>query len=268
MFRSARTVSVALAAALLITACGSDDNDTADTSDTTVAEAAPETTEAATETTEATTDTTATAEETTTTTEAPAQDVEADTTAARAAVLTVADLPEGWTETAPAAEGVSDIDGLLAECVGVTPSDARATTATFASPDGNLVVVGSVGVQATERDARLVIAGITNPDVVDCIAAAHTELGAGALSAGAVADGSALGEITATRLPVGSVGDSTQAIRVTIPVADGSATITVDHVIARSGRSLSLLSFEGRVEPTPVETIDEIALLAASRLPA
>jgi hypothetical protein len=273
MFSRTRVAAVALAATLVIAACGSDDSDTGAgagvdttaTEATTADTAAPETTVADTtpDTTEAVTD------DTTATSDAPTQDVEADTAAAQAALLVVTDLPEGWSEAATADDASMEIDARLAECVGVDGSEAIAATADFSSPDGSIVVGQSIDVQATERDARLVIAQLTNPEVPECVAAAYAELGAAALSAGAIAEGATIGEITATRLAVGAAGDATQAIRVVIPVTSGETTaqVTVDQVFVRSGRSLATISFEGRLEATPVETIDEITTVAASRLP-
>ena len=65
-------------------------------------------------------------------------------------------------------------------------------------------------------------------------------------------------------------GNATQAIRVVIPVTtgDAAAQVTVDHVVARSGRSLATITFEGRVEATRIETIDEVTAVAAAKLPA
>jgi len=272
MFSSARPVFVALAATLLISACGSDDGAAGTSADTTVTEITradpiPDTTpEATPDTTEATT------EDTTASTGAPAQDVAADLAAAQSAMLTLADFPEGWTDTPVEADVASELDARLAECVGVdsvTSSDASASSGVFASIDGSLVVDQRVGVHATEQDARLVIARLTNPEVPGCVAAAYTELGAAALGAGAVVEGAEIGEVTASRLPVGAAGNATQAIRVVIPLTTGGAAslLTVDHVFARTGRSLASLSFEARLEATTVETIDEITAAAASRLP-
>ena len=272
MFSTARPVFAALAATLLIAACGSDDGAAGTNADTTVADITvadtiPGTTP---ETTANTAD--ATTEDTTAPNEAPAQDVAADSAAARAAVLTVADFPQGWTDTPIETDIASDLHTRLAECVGVdnvTSSDASAASGTFASSDGDLVVNQRVGVQATEQDARLVIASLTNPDVPGCVAGAYTELGAAALGVGAVAEGAEIAEATASRLAVGAAGDATQAIRVVIPVTLGgtASQLTVDHVFVRSGRSLASLTFEARVEATTVETIDGITAAAASRLP-
>jgi len=272
MFSSARPLFVALAATLLIASCGSDDGAAGTGADNTVAEiivadTIPSTTP---ETTPDTTD--ATTEDTTASTEAPAQDVAADLGAAQAALLTLVDFPEGWTDTSVEADVASDLDARLAECVGVdgvTSSDASAASGTFASSDGSLVVNQRVGVRATEQDARLIIASLTNPGVPGCVAAAYTELGAAALNVGAVVEGAEIGDINASRLAVGAAGDATQAIRVVIPVTTSgvASLLTVDHVFARTGRSLASLSFEARLEATTVETIDEITAAAASRLP-
>ncbi len=279
MFSRTHVVTFALAATLLIGACGSDEGGAGAGGDTIVVEATT-TAPAATETTvaESTQDTTPsttqdttqdTIEDTTATTDAPAQDVEADTAAAQSALVTLAELPEGWSETPADGTATNEIDGRLAECIGVESSGAVGATGDFSSPDGNLVVSESVGVQATERDARLVIAQLTNPEVPGCVATAYAELGDMALSAGAIAGGAVIGEVTATRLAVGAAGDATQAIRVVIPVTYGETTtlLTIDQVVVRSGRSVATISFEGRVEATTVETIDEITAAAASRLP-
>lgn len=273
MFSSPRTVSAVLVATLLIAACGSDDSTSSTTAVTvaapavTVADSAPQTTP---ETTPGTSE--VQTEDTTSSTDVPSQDIAADTAAAEAAVLTLANLPEGWAEAAADDGAMSEVDGRLAECLGVdslTSPDAQAMTSNFTNSDGTLVVYEGVGVQAAELDSRTVIARMTNPDVLDCFAAAYAELGAGALSTGAIAEGAEIGEVTATRLAVAPVGDSTQAIRVVIPVTtDGiQAQLTVDQVLVRSGRSLAVITFEGRTEGgTAVETIDEITAAAAANL--
>ena len=266
MFASPRIVSVALVAGLLIAACGSDDDGAS--TNTAVAETAV--TDTTSDTTPDTTD--ATTEDTTVSTDAATQDVAADTAAAQASLLTLAEFPEGWSEASADGDEVSEIEAALAACVGVedlTSSPAQATTGNFSSPDSSLIVNESVSVQATEQDARMVIASLTNPDVLDCVAGAYTELGAAALTAGAVAEGAVIGDITASRLAVSTAGDATQAIRVVIPVTSGDATtqLTIDQVVVRAGRSLASIAFEGRLEATPVETIDAIIAAAASRLP-
>ena len=280
MRSTVRVVSVALAATLAIAACGSDDSESAETTpvtaaDTTVADTAPAETMPEETMPEETTPEDTTPEDTTpedTTPEEPAQDVEADTAAAQAALVTLADLPEGWTEGA-ADEAGAPLNARLAECVGVegdeiSAADATAAVGPFADPTGTASLSQHVGVLTSETDARTVVAFTVEPAVPSCFEAAYTEL-AGAALAARLAEGAQTGSPTAVRLPVGSAGDATQAIRVVVPVTGDPAVtaVTVDHVVVRSGRSLATLTFTSVAEPTTVEAIDAITAVVAERLP-
>lgn len=274
MRSTVRVASVALAATLFVAACGSDEADTgvgdggpsgtATTPDTTT----PDTTTPETVVDTTTPDTAAP----TSAPEEPGQDVEADVAVAEAAVITVGDLPEGWTESAREGDAAPALDGRLAECVGVegdriTAADATARSPLFVAPDGTLSLTQDIGVLATERDARTVVAFTAEPAVPTCFAEAYGELGADVL-AGTLGDGAELGAPVATRLQVGSAGDATQAVRVVVPVTGDPSVdeVTIDHVVVRSGRALTSLTFENRAEATPVETIDEFTALVAERL--
>jgi hypothetical protein len=263
-----RVASLALAATLIVAACGSEESgsgagaptETIAAADATVAESVPETT-------------TDTSVAPTTEPEQAVQDVEADTAAAEAALLTVADLPEGWTE-AVADEATAPLNARLAECVGVdgdeiSTAEATAAAGPFASPAADASIRQHVGVLATEADARIVLAFTAEPGVLACYEEAYAELAAEALVSTA-AVGSTFGAPSATRLQIGAVGDATQAIRVTVPVTGDPAVaaVTVDHVIVRSGRSLATITFANSAEATPVETIDAINAVVAERLPA
>lgn len=261
-----RVASAALAATLIIAACGSDDSGTG-------AGAPTETIESAETTPDTTPDTTVadTAPEASVPEEA-GQDVEADTASAEAALLTVADLPEGWTE-APREDDPAALDGRLAECVGVddrvTAAAATAQGAVFSAPTGTLLVTQDIDVYATESEARTVVALTAEPTVPACFADAYAELATDVL-ADTLAEGAQLGTPTATRLQVGSAGDATQAVRVVVPVTGDPAVaeITIDHVVVRGGRAVAGLTFENRAEATPIETIDAVTAAVATRLGA
>ena len=201
-----------------------------------------------------------------------AQDIEADTAAAEVAVLTVADLPEGWTE-APEADEADALAARLAECVDVdgdqiSAADATAAAGRFVAPEGTASISQHVGVLATEQEARTVVVFSAEPDVPSCFETAYSEL-AGAVLAATLVDGAQVGTPVAERLQVGSAGDATQAIRVVVPVTGDPtiAEVTVDHVIVRSGRSLATFTFVNAAEATTVEAIDEVTALIAERLP-
>lgn len=257
-----RVVTLALAATLLIAACGSDDSGSgADVGTPTETIAGVDTTPDA--TTETTGAPTSVPDE--------AQDIEGDTAAAEAALLTVADLPAGWTES-PADDAAVALTGRLAECVGVdgdeiSAADATAATDRFVDPAGTASINQHVGVLAGEGDARTVVAFTAEPGVPACFEAAYAELAGEALS-GIVAEGAQVGAAIASRLAVGSAGDATQAIRVTVPVTGDPATteVTIDHVVVRSGRSLATITFSSSAAATPVESIDEVTALVAERL--
>lgn len=204
--------------------------------------------------------------------EQAAQGVEADTAVAEAALLTVADLPDGWVEAVD--DPTAPLNARLAECIGVdgdeiSTADATAPAGPFVSPAGDASIRRHVGVLATEAEARTVVAFTVEPGVLGCFEDAYAELAIDAL-AGTVANGSTFGALSVTRLQVGSAGDATQAIRVTVPVTRDRAVaaVTVDHVIVRSGRSLATITFANSTEATPIETIDQVGAIVAERLPA
>ncbi len=262
-----RVASIALAATLIVAACGSEESgsgagsptETIAVPDTTVPESTPDTT-------------TETSVAPTSEPEHAAQDVEADTAAAEAALLTVADLPEGWAEAA--ADAAAALNARLAECIGVdgdeiSTADATAAAGPFASPAADASIRQHVGVLATEAEARTVVALTVEPGVLGCFEEAYAELAADA-PMGAAADGSTFGAPSVARLQIGPAGDATQAIRVTVPVTGDPAVaaVTVDHVIVRGGRSLATITFANSTQATPIETIDEVVAIVAERLPA
>jgi hypothetical protein len=266
MRSTVRVASVALAATLFVAACGSDSSDSDAGTDAGTLPAAVDTTpETTVEVTDTTTATPAPQE--------PARDLEADTAAAEAALITVADLPAGWTEAPRDAEAESTLESRLTECVGTeaegvsSEGDATAASALLVAPTGNLDVAEDITVQADEREARLFVALFAEPAVPTCVETVYGELAAEAF-AGVVAEGAEFGTPAATRLQVGSAGDATQAIRVVVPVTGDPAVtaVTVDHVVVRSGRAIASLTFENRTEATAVETIDEFTVLAAAGL--
>ncbi len=265
-----RVAAAALAATLIIAACGSDEPGSS------AGDATPAETIADVDTTVATTtpDTTPdTSVASSTVPDDATQDVAADTATAEAALLTLADLPEGWTETPADDDASAALTGRLAECAGVegdeiSAADATAATGRFDAAEGTASVSQHVGVLATENEARSVVAFTAEPDVLVCFETVYAELG-GDLFTATLAEGAQVGTPSAARLQVGSVGDATQAIRVIVPVTGDPSVVemTVDHVLMRSGRSLSTLTISNSTEATPVETIDGYTAIVAERLP-
>jgi hypothetical protein len=204
--------------------------------------------------------------------DAPTQDIEADTAAAQAALLTLSDFPEGWSELPAVDDSDNDESSRrLAECAGLDrdgmlDSPASAETGDFNDPEENLEVNQTVGLEATEQDAIDLMTGFAAPDLLTCVSAVYNDTVVDALD---VPDDVEIGEITVARLNVIPAGDDVQASRVVIPFTTQGLEIDViaDLVLVRVGRSLSGLFFGSQFVPIPIETLDEYTALAASRLP-
>ena len=262
MILRTHVAAAALASALIIASCGSDE--------------ASNEVDSATEATATDVETTATtASSEATDPAAPAQDIEADTAAAQAALLALGDFPAGWSETPPDEDdGDPEADRALAECAGVDgdkliDTDAEAETGRFSDPDGESFVDQAVGLMPTEDEAAAPFASFTSTDVIACFADVYNELFASSLEDGDLPDNAEIGEITVARLNVTPVGDDTAAIRISVPISVTGITVdvTVDLVLTRVGRSLSGLSFQSTFGPINIEILDQYNDLAASRLP-
>lgn len=204
----------------------------------------------------------------------PTQDVEADTAAAEAALLTLSDFPAGWTEVPDDGESNPELNRQIAACGGYDgdgfiDTQAEAGTGDFTNPDGDTIINQNIGIAATEEDAAAAMAGLANPDALPCVADVYNTSFVDALNSEGDLEGVEVGEITVGRLNVTPVGDDTQAIRVVVPLsADGfNVDLVVDLVLIRVGRSLSGLAAQSQFSPIGIEILDEYNALAASRLP-
>lgn len=206
---------------------------------------------------------------------APEQDVEADTAAAEAAVLTLGDFPSGWQEEAPSdeeSEGQAELDQARAECVGGSPGgllegDARAEAGDFVGPDG-VTVSQAVLVTASDEEADALFDGFVDPEAPACLAAVYNDQIDNLLGDDAP-DDLEIGEITVEAVDVVQLGDETTGLRIITPISSEGVDVdlVLDLVLTRAGRTLSGLSFESTDAPVPPEQIAEYATLAASRLP-
>jgi len=128
--------------------------------------------------------------------------------------------PEGWVEAT--GDAAAPLNARLAACVGIdgdeiSAADAVAAAGPFASrwPTRRFAST-SARSRPRPRHARS-WAFTVEPGVLGCFEEAYAELAAGAL-VGTAADGSTFGAPSVTRLQIGPACDSTQAIRVIVPV--------------------------------------------------
>jgi len=178
---------------------------------------------------------------TSTTTSVPAVNPTVDVASAKAAVLTLADLPSGWTAGPHAPNSDPALDANIAACLHVglalTNSDLQphADSQDFAGPAGRQVQSGIAVFRSVSLATRW-IQLYSTPAARACLA---TTIGA-----------SAHATLQASEVSLPAIGDGQAGIRISNP------GITADAVFARRGRAIVFLAVR-----TP-DGVDEGALLS------
>lgn len=209
------------------------------------------------------------AERTTTTT---ARDVDADLAAARAGLLRLSDLPDGWVEAEADAEEDDD-DGLtvqLAECLDVDPAllatpdnPTNAESPDFSDPESGASVSNSIAYTESVARAQEVLEIFGQAELPSCLSTIMTELLGKELPAGMT-----FGTIDVKRLAMDSDADETMAIRVHIPIEAEGTTIDqyLDMVLARVGRAGITLTFSSTGPTVPADFEQTVVGIVVSRV--
>lgn len=214
----------------------------------------------------------------------------ADEQALRSAVLTIGDLPTGWTGTPPEeadapvsadldVQGAAAADPACAPLVALdegsspppegSPVPAEVESLTFSSPDERLGVEQDLESFPTAELATELVTVIAAPEMPACLVAMFEEM----------ADAEPLDpddpELTVTfaaePLAVPAVGDQAVAIRVNATVASpskGTLLLPIDFVVVRSGRVVTTLLYLAAESPFPPELAAQLTDTAVGRLPA
>lgn len=208
-------------------------------------------------------------------------DLEAEEAFAEAELLTLSDMPLGWTEDPVDGDDTPNDEVAAARrdfvgCVG-TDGDkmfdfARtvAATGTFTSPDSATVVhtiaidddatvdqfmssFSAEGVETCLADniGPVLAAGMANPDPADPLP-----------------DDLTFGDATVERLDVAQAGDETFAYRITMPLTlDGvDVKLFVDLVATRVGNAVSGIEAQSGITPFDSNQLDSLIEAAANRL--
>jgi hypothetical protein len=212
------------------------------------------------------------------TTPAPTTSTEAPTTTAavneaelaQSAVLTVDDMPTGWTEApnesderdAENAQRISDCSGLDVELIGDgVLGDTKAKSSEFSSPDQLASVKQTLGLAPDEATASAAIAAIGDDALPPCyeetIRTSFEEAAVTTDPAESLPDGMTLTDVSMERIdpPVTITADDVVWYKATatLDFQDQSLDIYLDLVFTRTGRVLSQIEFDGTTQPFPEE---------------
>jgi hypothetical protein len=293
---------------IALAACGGGSDDTADTNptDPSTVETPPETspagtqpaetqpadtmpadtspTESAPADTAAPVDTEPPADSEPPSTELPSTEADpADLAIAEAALLTLDDMPQNWTEL-PLDDGDDDeADSPAVEvarqdfaaCFGVEADGeddpfgiggARAKSGEF-TDRRDFTIKNDVGI-TDEEQASLVIERYSDPSVPACVVPAMVAVVQAGLAEDPELAAFEVGEVTVEQLELTSWGDGTIGYRTAVPVSgpEGSFVLYTDQIVVRVGRGLTSLQFQSPNSPFEVVEVDSYAMLAAERL--
>jgi hypothetical protein len=260
-----RTILCALLLTSTLTACGArDDTDddaateTSTSEDTSTTAVSPQDTEPG----------TAPPQDT-----APTQDLAADQALAESIVLTAADAPAGWTASQPDGDDDSEYDRRFAECVGVPvehvdPTFPQADGADLTSPDDS-EVTSTAYVAPSVEAAQPMLAVYRQDDSPACF----TEVLQDVLVDAVTEDGTSgvtVDRPSFERLPYASLGDETEAFRLSMRVsAEGvELHLYADAILVRSGRVVVQALFMSLFEPFPVADSEALLRRMVDRIPA
>jgi hypothetical protein len=198
-----------------------------------------------------------------------------DTAAAEAVLLTVDDLPAGWSAGAPDDEEEDEeLQAALAECLGVDPElldpdNPQAKTPDFTSPDGGDQVTADVTFTPSAAHAGTAFDILGRDETPRCYAEALQTATAQAVEDGEMPPGVEFGEPTFEELSFPDLGDESTAFRITIPVAAQGTEIELygDVALVRVGRVGIEATFLTELRPFDTEEAAELVQVMIDRVP-
>ncbi len=204
---------------------------------------------------------------------------------AASVLITLDDLPEGWTETPfDPNEDNSDEEAILAaiaECAGLDLTlinrdvlgDTRAESGEFESGEEVASVKHVIGFAPDEATAMAAMVEVGNPALPDCYAEAVRESFEAQFAdpdpTDSVPAEVVLGDLVAERVDLTNIAAEDEAVWVRVVASltvQGDALEQHVHLIfLRTGRVLSQVQLGGSGEPFPEDLFDPIIKLAIER---
>jgi len=199
---------------------------------------------------------------------------ESDEAAADEAVLTLDDMPAGWTE-GPAVDDENDtLRGQLADCIGIDrdvldPDNPEARSPELTSPGGEQVRA-EVAYSASPDHAGQAFAILARDETPGCYAEALSTAMADVAETGQLEEGVEVGEVSFERLSFPDMGDESTAFRVTIPlsVPGFEVELLADIAAVRVGRVVASGTFLSELQPFDTDEAADLMATMVDRIPA
>jgi hypothetical protein len=253
---------------LALAACSDSDDDTADTSAAAATTDAPSTSAPPT-----------TAAATTTPTVSDAE-------LAQSALLTIDDMPTGWTQSPTDDDDEQDAENIqrISECSGLDAAligdgvlgDTKAKSPEFQSPDELASVKQTIGLAPDEETAVAAITAIGDDALAPCYEdAMRTTFEDAAVTtdpADTLPEGMTLSDITMQRIdpPVAVEADDAvwYSAKATLDYQAQPVEIYLDLLFTRTGRVLSQIEFDGTTAPFPEDLYEPTVTAAHEQIGA
>jgi hypothetical protein len=200
---------------------------------------------------------------------------------ARSAVLTLSDMPAGWTQS-PSSNSAADdaaVNSALARCLGVPasifakqgPDKVEVDSQDFASPNNGASgsVSETVDVETTSEITQEFTV-VSSPKLVGCMRSVYSPFLKQKFAQDAQTKNAKIGTISAVRATIPSYGDQSAGIELTVPfsIAGHNAKVVIDFVFVRVGDLAAMLSFENVFKPFDSATAASITQKATAKLTA
>jgi hypothetical protein len=198
---------------------------------------------------------------------------------ANAALLTLDDLPDGWTSN-PADtrnDGDEEVQAALADCVGVDasifadegPDKAKAQSDDFISPDSGAAGEFSeeVDVESADRAADD-FEVVTSDKLTGCLETVFGNFLKEKFAEDPRTKDAEIGDVAAERSDIPSYGDESIGIQITVPfsVSGTEARAVIDMVFIRVGNAVAQLQFNNTFKPFDAATAATITEKAVEKL--
>ncbi len=198
---------------------------------------------------------------------------------AQGALLTLDDLPSGWTSNPSDASSDDDqeVQGELADCIGVdasifaddAPDKAKAESDDFISPNNGADGEFSEEIDVESPDRVASDFEVVNSDkLTGCLESVFGKFLKEKFAEDPQTKDAKIGDVTAEREDIPTYGDESVGIEITVPftVAGTSASAVIDMVFVRVGNAVAQLQFNNTFKPFDTQTAASFTSKAADKL--